>query len=346
MYVRRLTPDDAASFMSLRRAALEGAPWAFGSSPEDDQGGSADFVREMLASDDQVVLVAETDDCVGMVGVYRDGHAKSRHKCHLWGMYVVPEARSQGVGRALLGHAIDYARSQPGVTHLMTSATERATEAMALYRSMGFVTWGIETASMRVGDDLLAEHHMVLALHESGAPAEVEPAYTRLVIRPETPGDYDAIRRVNLAAFENHPFSNQTEHLIVEALRSAGALELSLVAEVADEVVGHIAFSPAPIGDASAGGLLVGPVAVLPDRQGQGIGRALIEAGLGELRSRGALGCVLVGDPDFYVRFGFRSRPEVSYPNVPNENVMCLSFSGAVPAGEVVAHEAFSLTDR
>lgn len=164
-----------------------------------------------------------------------------------------------------------------------------------------------------------------------------------VVIRPETPADVDGIRQVNITAFENHPISHQTEHLIVDALRSANALELSLVADDAGEVVGHIAFSPTVIGDATSGWFLVGPVAVHPRRQGEGIGRALVEAGLEELRSRAALGCVLVGDPAFYRRFGFQCNPGVTYPGVPDEVVLCLPLSDEVPAGEVLAHAAFSV---
>ena len=163
-----------------------------------------------------------------------------------------------------------------------------------------------------------------------------------MIIRSETSRDLDAVRAVNIAAFAHHPFSRQTEHLIVEALRAADALEVSLVAEVDGEVVGHIAFSAASIGGASSGWFLLGPVAVLPDRQGKGIGRALVETGLEALRSRGACGCVLVGDPAFYCRFGFRQEPGVAWEGVPDENVLCLSISGDAPFGAVSCHPAFS----
>lgn len=163
-----------------------------------------------------------------------------------------------------------------------------------------------------------------------------------MIVRPETSRDFDGIRRVNIAAFRDHQYSQQTEHLIVEALRAAGALELSLVAEAeaGGEVVGHIAFSAAQIG-ASQDWFLLGPVAVEPARQGEGIGRALIEAGLEALRSRGAGGCVLVGDPAFYGRFGFSQYPGVTCSGVPDENVLCLWMSGEMPVGEVVHHPAF-----
>lgn len=162
-----------------------------------------------------------------------------------------------------------------------------------------------------------------------------------MIIRPETERDLDGIREVNIVAFRDHPFSKQTEHLIVETLRAAGALVLSLVAESDGEAVGHIAFSTAEIGSESTDWYLLGPVAVRPARQGEGIGSALIETGLDALRSRGARGCALVGDPAFYQRFGFKHYPGVTCPGVPGENVLCLLFAGEMPSGEVVHHPAF-----
>jgi len=162
-----------------------------------------------------------------------------------------------------------------------------------------------------------------------------------VIVRAETDRDIDGIREVNIAAFQCHPYSQQTEHLIVEALRAADALESSLVAESDGELVGHIAFSAASIGGSSTGWFLLGPVAVRPARQGEGIGRALVEAGLDALRSRGAGGCVLVGDPAFYGRFGFGQYPGVAWHGVPDENVICLLMSGEMPSGEVAHHPAF-----
>ncbi len=167
-----------------------------------------------------------------------------------------------------------------------------------------------------------------------------------MIVRPETPEDFSAIRDVHVAAFKDHPFSRQTEHLIVDALRSTGALKVSLVAEIHGTVVGHIAFSPATIGDTSSGWYLLGPVSVRPDHQGQGIGRALIESGLKQLRSLEASGCVLVGDPAFYHRFGFRQCEGVWCPGVPDENVLCLPLSGEIPAGELLHHPAFSIDEQ
>ena len=164
-----------------------------------------------------------------------------------------------------------------------------------------------------------------------------------MVVRPEAPQDVGAIRKVNVEAFRDRPYSRQTEHLIVEALRAADALDVSLVAELDGSVVGHIAFSQGRIGGEAAGWYVLGPVAVLPEFQGRGIGRALVESGLDGLRSRGAGGCVLVGDPAFYTRFGFEQVPGVVWADVPDENVLCLRIAGPVPLGEVTHHPAFSL---
>jgi len=163
-----------------------------------------------------------------------------------------------------------------------------------------------------------------------------------IVIRPETPSDVGAISEINVAAFLDHPYSHQTEHLIVDALRASGALDVSLVALRDGRPVGHVAFSKATVG-VSDGWFLLGPVAVLPDLHGHGVGSALVTAGLEELRSRGARGCVLVGDPGFYQRFGFRSVSGLTYEGVPDENVLCLPFGTDAPRGSIHAHDAFSV---
>jgi putative acetyltransferase len=170
-----------------------------------------------------------------------------------------------------------------------------------------------------------------------------EGTMSSISIRSETPSDVDAVSTVNRAAFEDHPFSEQTEHLIVDALREAGALSVSLVAILDGAVVGHIAFSPAPVGGALTGWYLLGPLAVLPEHQRAGIGSMLVDAGVDRLKAMGARGCVLVGDAAYYRRFGFRTFPELVYAGVPGEYVLGLPLGSEVPVGEIHAHEAFLL---
>ncbi len=164
-------------------------------------------------------------------------------------------------------------------------------------------------------------------------------------IRDETAGDVDAIASVTLAAFRDHPHSRQTEAFIIRDLRAAGALALSLVAEEEDgRVVGHAGFSPVVMSDGTAGWYGVGPVSVGPDRQRRGIGSALMTAGIARLKSMGAKGCVLVGDPAFYTRLGFRNAPALTLEGVPPEVFLALPFDAAIPTGRVTFHPAFAAT--
>lgn len=114
------------------------------------------------------------------------------------------------------------------------------------------------------------------------------PMDARVVIRDETDADVAAIRDVTASAFEGLEVSRQTEPFIIAALRAGGALTVSLVAEVAGRVVGHIAFSPVTVSDGSRGWYGLGPLSVLPAYQRQGIGSALVEAGLSRLKGLGA----------------------------------------------------------
>jgi putative acetyltransferase len=138
-----------------------------------------------------------------------------------------------------------------------------------------------------------------------------------MLIRPESSNDYDTIREINIVAFANHPISQHTEHLIVEALRADGALTVSLVAEIDGTVVGHIAFSPVTIDGKYLEWYALGPIAVLPAMQRRSIGMELVNQGLEAIRSLGAQGCVLVGDPAYYKRFGFCHNPELTLESVP-----------------------------
>lgn len=163
-------------------------------------------------------------------------------------------------------------------------------------------------------------------------------------IREETASDADAITDVTMAAFRDHPYSRQTEQFIVQALRKAGALTLSLVAEIDGRIVGHAAFSPVTMSDGTPDWYGVGPLSVLPAHQRQGIGSALMNEGLSRLRNRGAMGCALVGDPHYYTRFGFRNPPALVHEGVPPEVFLALPFHGRVPEGRVIFHPAFHAT--
>lgn len=160
-------------------------------------------------------------------------------------------------------------------------------------------------------------------------------------IRPERAEDIDAIRTLTTAAFREMPYSSGTEAAIIDALRQAGALTLSLVAIQDGDVVGHVAFSPVTINGTASGWYGLGPVSVWPDRQGKGIGQALIRDGLDRLRSMKAQGCVVLGDPGYYGRFGFVRDPGLRYGTAPAEYFQRLAFGATIPEGEVAFHPAF-----
>ena len=166
-----------------------------------------------------------------------------------------------------------------------------------------------------------------------------------LTIRDEEPRDVQAIAEVTRAAFAGHPHASDTEHFIVAALRRSGALTVSLVAEQGDRIVGHVAFSPVTIADGSQHWYGLGPVSVAPDRQRGGIGSRLIEEGLNRLRELGASGCVVLGDPKYYTRFGFAPDPQLTYAGVPPEYFLALPLGSTPAVGEVRYHTAFAATN-
>jgi putative acetyltransferase len=166
------------------------------------------------------------------------------------------------------------------------------------------------------------------------------------VIRNETIADIGAISEVTIAAFETLEVSNQTEHFIIDALRTAHALTISLVAELGGRVVGHIAFSPVTISDGTRDWYGLGPVSVLPEYQCQGIGTALIQEGLSRRKDLNAEGCCVVGHPEYYRKFGFENVPELTIEGVPPEVFFALAFQGSTPRGTVTFHDGFKADDQ
>lgn len=161
-----------------------------------------------------------------------------------------------------------------------------------------------------------------------------------LLIRDESPEDAEAIREVTEAAFELNPYSDGSEPAIIDALRNAGALSISMVAVVGDDLVGHIAFSPVTIDGRDLGWFGGGPLSVTPTFHGRGIGSALVRSGLARLEEIGAAGCVLVGDTDYYRRFGFERSSTLRYP-AADDHFMALTLREPTPSGEVAFHPAF-----
>jgi len=170
-----------------------------------------------------------------------------------------------------------------------------------------------------------------------------------MLLKNEQPEDIKRISQIQYTAFKDHPIhvagSEPVEHLIVERLRNANALTLSLLAEEEGKAVGHIAISPAVVGESSRGWYLLGPVGVCPEYQGKGIGSALIRETLFRMEDMSAEGVVLVGDPAFYKRFGFKNVPGITYEGIPAQFILTLPFTNRNTEGAIKAHKAFYPTN-
>jgi predicted N-acetyltransferase YhbS len=162
-------------------------------------------------------------------------------------------------------------------------------------------------------------------------------------IRREQDGDEGAIAQVIGAAFARQPWSDGSEAGIVQRLREAAELEISYVAITASgNIVGHVAFSPVEIDSRQGSWFGLAPLAVLPDWQGRGIGAALVQAGLEDLQRIDAAGCVVLGEPAYYGRFGFAHDPALTYAGASDPRYFQrLVLRGEPPRGEVSYAAAF-----
>jgi ribosomal protein S18 acetylase RimI-like enzyme len=166
--IRKVPLAERDVFIRLRRQALEVEPLAFSSSPADDHAQSVEIVRQYLAHPTQAIFGAFEPDLVGVAGIAQQAGENCRHKARLWGVYVTPSRRGEGLGCALVQAAIAFARSLEGISQVQLAVADSARAARALYEQLGFVTWGTEPAALRVGDTSVAEHHMTLLLTSSG----------------------------------------------------------------------------------------------------------------------------------------------------------------------------------
>jgi putative acetyltransferase len=164
-----------------------------------------------------------------------------------------------------------------------------------------------------------------------------------VIVRAEESQDQQAVRSVNLAAFETAAEAN-----LVDALRQQAHPLVSLVAQVGEDVVGHIMFSPVSLdGHAELSLMGLAPMAVLPAHQRKGVGSALVRAGLQRCRALGVGAVVVLGHPGYYPRFGFQ--PSVLFGiaseyDAPPEAFMVLELQPGYlcgASGTVKFHAAF-----
>lgn len=163
--VRRLRVEEIGGYQRLRREMLVDSPWAFTASPDDDKARDASFLASSLGEEGNAILVAvHGETIVAAAGVARDVRAKRKHVALLWGVYVDPAWRGKGVGRAVVGAAIEFARGLKGLAKLQLAVSENAPEARAMYESLGFTAWGVEQDGVREGGRSWGETYMELRL--------------------------------------------------------------------------------------------------------------------------------------------------------------------------------------
>ena len=165
MEIRQLTPNDAGSYQELRLFALQESPTAFGSSYAEEAERPVEVVAERLGAKAAHTFGAfnHEGELIGMATLFREQHVKSDHKAYIFGMYVLPEYRRQGAGRALLETVMARA-SELGVRQVNLSVNKTNTAAIALSESFGFERFGLERDAMRIGDEWYDAAYMVLRL--------------------------------------------------------------------------------------------------------------------------------------------------------------------------------------
>jgi ribosomal protein S18 acetylase RimI-like enzyme len=157
--IRRLLAADAEGYRSIRLAALADAPEAFGSDVATESASPVDAFANTLRSG-YVAGAFAGERLVAIAGFRALEREKTRHRGDIWGVYVAPDARGTGIGRRLMEHVLDYARTQVLQVHLAVTASNAA--AVALYEHLGFIRYGTEPRALKVNGRYLDEHLMVL----------------------------------------------------------------------------------------------------------------------------------------------------------------------------------------
>jgi len=171
---RVLTAEDTAAYCKVRLEALERDPTAFGSSMEDHRKLSESDLRSRISKDPAnnfVIGVFAGGELVGTAGFVRDTGVKVRHKGKIWGVYLRAELRGQGAGRRMLQMVVERAAKIQGLEQILINVTTTQAAAIAIYRSVGFTSFGVEPKALKIGDLYIDEEYMVLRLARKADPS-------------------------------------------------------------------------------------------------------------------------------------------------------------------------------
>ena len=165
MPIRRLTPADAAAHRELMLEAYERHPDAFTSSTSERAKLPVSWWAERLPQGEQAPsMVLGAFDAqgrlVGAAGLSVEARIKARHKGLLFGMYVAPVARQQGVGATLVEAVLAAARARGDLRLMQLTVTQGNDGAQALYERCGFQVFGVEPMAVRIGESYFAKVHM------------------------------------------------------------------------------------------------------------------------------------------------------------------------------------------
>ena len=166
MEIRFLTAEDDAEWSRLRLEALERDPAAFSSSIEEHQALPIEEVRKRLSANPHSFVVGAFEEgrLFGMAGFHRETGPKTRHKGRVWGVYVTPSKRGKGLSRRMMDALLKRAAEIAGLEQILLSVTKTQTAALALYRSLGFVSFGTEPRALNISGEFIDEHYLVLRL--------------------------------------------------------------------------------------------------------------------------------------------------------------------------------------
>jgi ribosomal protein S18 acetylase RimI-like enzyme len=168
MLIRILTEEDLDALWSIRLRSLQENPEAFGSTYDETLQRGKESLRQRLRQPHAAsCFLGAFDDerLVGIVAYVREAGTKGQHKGYIISMYVMPEQRGRGIGKALLAEAIALARALPGLDQLLLAVVTVNTAARQLYHSLGFEVYGLEPRALKQGDQYWDEELMILLLH-------------------------------------------------------------------------------------------------------------------------------------------------------------------------------------